>query len=541
MKRIQNNLKRPTPFIFTGGSVLATCSVVVASLAGCAWNEDKKDPWTTGFYDPEPMGLDGSVVLHDRELSRLLFLTSDKQNELSVEAFPVGGNVTSLRRSDDGERLFVLTRGDHPRIDADDEPPRLVVYDGGTEPKVSDTFELDNPMTRLSLDPRGEWVVAFAGDAAVTNPNELVLFELGAEEARPASKTIRSFGGAPEELLFTDELAVPDGAARRFMVVRTDRDITLVDLGDLDQNEITIGLPESQNGVAYEPAQIVFDDGDPEDDTDARLAVRLKHTSDVVLIELGESDDEDKDFSVGINIVDVGGVPSTIDFVRTDGGLRVAALVPGTRQATLINPATTLTETIALPGSFQQMTRITSEVGGAPAEGDVALLWGANQQIAFWSLGSTSATPFRSIDANELNLTITSVMDVPPPNQHLKVLIGQGDSGFYVLDLQKRQSFPLHTDGPGFSVTPSSDGERLWVTKPYSDEFSAVFLRDLHPADLYVEPSVNGVFDIERADGGRSVIALHSGSTWSATVLDANDPKSSVTAYYPVLFWENMQ
>ena len=37
-------------------------------------------------------------------------------------------------------------------------------------------------------------------------------------------------------------LRLPSGSARRFLVVRTDRDITLVDLSDLDRSEITVKL-----------------------------------------------------------------------------------------------------------------------------------------------------------------------------------------------------------------------------------------------------------------------------------------------------------
>lgn len=529
------------------GSGMASVSGVLGWLAlfagsmawGCSWG-DERDDWDQWLETGTTVGLEGSVVLHDENLERLLFFTSEKKNDLSTTVLPVGKNVTTVVAAEDRSQLFVLSRGVYPRIDADDEGPQLVVYDGGTDPKVSDRFELDDPMTRLSLDPGGEWVAAYAGDATVTNPNELVLLELGADESKPLSKTIRSFGGAPEELLFTDELLVPEGGARRFMVVRTDRDITLVDLQNLEREEITIRLPETQSGVTFKPEQIIYDDGDPEDDSDARFAVRLQNSSDVVLLQLGPSEDSAKDFAVVVNIVDVGGVPSTLDFVRTDGGLRLAALVPHQLKATLVNPETTLAEQVDLPAGYTNMTRITSDVGEKAADGDVALLWGATHQIAFWSLGSTSSTPFRSIDATDLNLTVTEVTDVPAPNQHLKVLSGQGGQDFYVLDLLKRQSFPLNTAGSGFVAKPSLDGQRVWITRPGDNRFSAVFLDALHPSQLFVEPEVSDIFDIEREDGGRSAIALHLDDGWSATVLDANDPNSSVTAYYPALFWEGM-
>jgi hypothetical protein len=44
-----------------------------------------------------------------------------------------------------------------------------------------------------------------------------------------------------------------------------------------------------------------------------------------------------------VNLTDVGGVPSDIAFVRTDGGLRLAALVPTRSAAVLVDPVTSLT------------------------------------------------------------------------------------------------------------------------------------------------------------------------------------------------------
>lgn len=525
----------------------AAVGTAMVSTVAC---KARDDAWSAYLDNPEPVGLSGSVALLDEPLDRILFLTAAKAGEdpgeIEARAFEVGQNVTTVQPSADLSKLFVLSRGVFPRTDTDDEMPQLIVFDGSIEPGEEERFVLDDPMEQLAIDPRGEWVVAFDGDATVTNANELVFLELGQAESAPISKTIRSFGGSPEALLFTDELSVPGGSPRRFLVVRTDRDITLVDLSDLDRKEVTVRLPEDSDGVAHRPAQIVFDEGDPEESDDSRLAVRLQDSSDVVLLQLGaaapaEDGEEEKQFSVIVNIVDVGGRPSNIDFVRTDGGLRLAALIPEKQQATLVNPESTLSQTVELPHRFDQMTRITSLVDETPDGGDVALLWGTSTQIAFWSLGSTSSTPYRSVDSTELDMVVSGVLDVPPPNQHLKVLVNSEGFGFFVLDLRKRESFPLDTDGSGFRVSVSPDGERLWVSRPGGNDFSAVQLANLHPAALYVNPGVNGVFDIERKDGGRAAIALHLGASWGATLLDAREPDSASTFYYPALELEGLQ
>lgn len=530
--------------------LMTSSGVVAAGLVACG---ERDSGYEAAASNLRPTALVGAVALHDSALSRVLFVTSpgpvdddDDKLELSVDVAETGHDVAAIVASVDGKRLFVLSQGDFPRTVDDDEPPRLRVFDGGADvdegERLVRTFELEDPMQALHLDPRGEWVAAYDGAAGVTNPNQLVLLSLEGddEEGTPLSRTIRSFGGAPVEVIFTDPLTVPVGQPRRFLVVRTDRDITLLDLSDIEAPEVTIPLPKDEDGTAYPPEQIVFDDGDPDDPTDARLGVRLGSSSDVMLIDLGDPGDSGFDFNVVSNIVDVGGTPSSIEFVRTDGGLRLAALVPGTKSAVLVDPESNLSEIVELPSAFSEMRRITTDVAEAPEDGDVALLWGNDTSIGFWSLGETSATPYRSVQTAELSFTVGRVDDVPAPNQHLKVL-SSDSKDVYVLDLNKRQSFPLLTSFGAPQISVSEDGERLWIYPRSANNFSAVTLGDLSPRELFVEPGVSFVADIERADGGRAAVVLHDDATWAATLLDAEEPDSRRTAYYPALQLEGLE
>src|SRR5690606_11015523 len=141
----------------------------------------------------------------------VLFLTAKSGNDLQAEFTPVGHNIAVMPPSTELDRLYVLSRGALPRRSDDDERPQLTIFDGNAEAadRLLRAFELDDPMQRLAVDLQGQWVAAFGGDAKVVNPNELVLFDLS-EQGGARSRTIRSFGGAPVELLFTQELAVPE-------------------------------------------------------------------------------------------------------------------------------------------------------------------------------------------------------------------------------------------------------------------------------------------------------------------------------------------
>jgi hypothetical protein len=387
----------------------------------------------------------------------------------------------------------------------------------------------------------GEWAVVYAASGVVQNPNELILIDLSHPDRLPIKKTIRSFGSSPQRFTFTSELVVP-GGPRRLLAVQTEQDVALIDLATLDDptaTEVTIQLPRTASNVPGRPAQIAFHDGDPELDDDAQLAVRLQNDSSVLLLRLGPSA-TGRAFGIESNSVELGGIPSTIDFVRTDSGVRLAALVPQTSNALLVDLETTNVTPIKLPHAFTDMTRVTDSVETAPDGGDVALLYGeSTTSVSFWALGKTSGTPYRSIEDVTIDVSVGAVIDVPGSDYaHYKILEGAAGGEFYVLDLDRRESFPMLTAGARkFSLTLSPDGHRLWAFAPGGTDFASVGFSDLHPVSLSAERAITGVFDVWRSGTEeRAAIVVHaSGNNVSATVLDALDPDGAVTRYYDAL------
>ena len=170
-----------------------------------------------------------------------------------------------------------------------------------------------------------------------------------------------------------------------------------------------------------------------------------------------------------VNLAEVGGVPSDIAFVRTDGGLRLAALVPGRSMGVLVDPVTTITSNVALPAGYGSLSLVTAPMTGT-ASVDTALLWdaGANQAgVAFWELGQAAGQPFRSIETVGINATVNGVEDVPgTTNGALKVLSTESASAFYVLDLSNRTATPLLTTAQNVSLVVSPTGARVWAFVP---------------------------------------------------------------------------
>ena len=500
----------------------------------------------------ETVGLTGSVAIIDPPLDRAVMITATGDRGIRTEPLRVGKNVATVGTSVDQSTLFVLARGVQPRRKPADERPSLTVIDGGTNPSVKARYTLTDPLQGLAVDPEGRWAVVYDAGGIVVNPNELIFVDLAAPESEPVSKTIRSFGGRPERLTFTAELTMPSGPPRRFLIVETEQDVALVDLSDLSRDEVTIVLPQTPYGKDGQPLQVAYHDGDPTDPNDARIAVRLANDSNVVLLELGPpKPGEDKPFAITPNVVDVGGVPSAIDFVQIEGGeLRLAALVPTQKQAVLVEPNTAVVETVELDLPYSKMTRVTEDVA-IEIQADIALLWSDQTNgIAFWQLGKTGSKPFRSVDPYDIGIAVSSVRNVPGEKfSHLKLLESSTASEFYVLDLDQRQSFPMLTNAAGFSLSVAPDGERAWALRPGSPEFASIRLTDLHPTSVEVERDVVAVYDILRTDGaGRAAIAIHaidsatdSHAGVGATVLDALDPDTAESRFFGGLMLGGIQ
>jgi hypothetical protein len=488
------------------------------------------------------------VAIADPALDRVIFLTSSGGRELDAHEITVGEGIATTAAATDRKRLFVLSRGKEPRTKTTDEPARLTVIDGSadTGPKIVHQYNLSQPDQGIALDPSGRWVVLYDSEGTLVNPNELIFVDLDSSSDETVSRTLRSFGGQPQRFTFTTELGLPKGPGR-LLLVETERDVAILDLDpdalkDPNNQEVTLGMPDAVSGGLATPAGLAYDDGDPTDVEDTRIAVRLSNDSSVLFYKIEA--DPVKKYRLVPNTADVDGLPTDIAFVRTgtadgDPGLRLAAMVPSQRSAKLVDPELSLVEAVALPRAYQHLTRITGEaVSNGPDE--VALLWSSSTQgIAFWSLQKTVDTPFRSVDDYDIALMVGNVLDVPGAKySNLKILQGAAsDDEFFVLDLDKRQSFPMLTRASGYSLYVAPTGERAWAYQPGDPRFASMRFSDLHPVSLELQRDVSAVFEVEQKDGGFAAVALHMGDgALGATVLDAVDPDTADTRFYSELW-----
>jgi hypothetical protein len=509
---------------------------LVAALGGCG---DRSERWDQSFSSAGAVQLGGAVAVVDEGSHQAIFLSAPSGLELTASYVPVGSDVGTVRASQDGSRVFLLSRGEQPRREPDDQKPRFTVIDTAAgSPSIVREDDLEQALTGLALDPDNEWAVIYAGpdssNGFVTNPNELILVSLSDPTLPPQSKTLRSEGGQPLRLQFTRPLHLPDGSSRRFLIVEREHDLALVDLVDLDRSDITVGSPQNQSEREAAPAEVVYYPGD--DENNAQFAVRYSDDHSVGVLELHDPENAEQLFSLSYNLVDVGGVASAIEFVRTDAGVRLAAVVPATSSAVLVDTVTSETTLVDLDYAYTGLELVTDDVAARPDQSDVALLY-SNQATAvgFWALGKTSGQPYRSLDSQDIGASVSQVHDVPGEDfAHYKILKSASGGEFFVLDLNGRESYPMQAL-TALELRVAPDGQRLWAFQPGGTNLARVTFDDLHPVSLSTEMSIDEVFDIAHTSdsAGRSVIALHLGGLGlGATVFDALAPDTARSRFY---------
>jgi hypothetical protein len=508
---------------------LALLVAVVAAAIATAGCGDRSPVWSESASVNAAYGLQGGVAILDAPADRVVLLVPGADQSLRIEHVPVGKHILNVAPSPARDKLLVLSAGHRAPVgDSEpDEKPSLTVI------QCSDTISsqryqlttLTDPLAGLAIDPiEGRWAVLYptsdASQAFVENPNELVFLDLTQppETATAVAHTLHSFGGRPQRLTFTKTLSLP-GGPRRLLVVESDQDLSILDLAD-PSTEMSVPLTSGTDNRRLTPAAITVDDGAPDSPNDARVGVRLQNDSSVITLTF-EPDAGTTGFRPSVNLTEVGGLPSDIAFVRTDGGVRLAALVPSRSVAVLVDPVTSLTTEVALPAPYRSLSLVTDDAGGGAV--DVALLWNGTSPtdgVAFWELGQTAGRPYRSIETVGVVAAIAAVLPVPlHPN--LRVLQTASAAEFYMLDLQTRTAAPLVTSTSSITFSMSPVGDQVWTFAPGGTLVVATGIADTHPRSLLIERSVRQVFEVGNADG-RFAVILHAGGGGGATVYDAD-------------------
>jgi hypothetical protein len=550
--------------------VIGLCATAGALLlAACGDRSAEWDAPQSVLFKGE---LRDAVVLIDNSLNRGLVITAGSDQNLDFAVVPLGKRIASATTSPDRERMFIVSQGDEVLLRPTDEGPALTVLEAG-HPLQPRRYELPFALTALALDPTGRFAIVYAGDGAggafIKNPNELIVVDLAAAPSagNPSRRSLPShLGGSPKRLTFTPPLHLPAGD-RRLLVVETDRDVMLLDLEHPDRPEVSVPVKDPRTDArALSPAGISVDPGRAGSSPRyPSIAVRTNADDNVIIYTLGPSGREppDNDFGATPNAALVGGIPSDMAFVNTNQGPRLAVLAPApTQTGFLIDVSNSATLSAKLAAGYQSLSPVAGFASDLETSGDQLLLWstdGRVSSVAFWDLDKLPDVPsgssidtLKAVETITLNGTVASV--VSTPGQNLKV-VETTSRALYVLDPGQHQTRALDAV-TNVELRYSRDGMRAWGFAPSQHDLAQIMLPGAEIAVVKVERPVADVVEIEAADGGKALLALHtygnslstgntafvSGQTASigVTVFDALSPSVLKSRSYSAVLLEGL-
>ena len=252
------------------------------------------------------------------------------------------------------------------------------------------------------------------------------------------------------------------------------------------------------------PAAVVVDDGDPASADDARIGIRFQNDRNVMILQLAPAPGGSAGFLPSVNVVDVGGVPTDIAFVRTDGGLRLAALVPAAGNAVLIDPTTTIVTNVALPAPYQRLSLVTGGAGGAGADRRRrAAVAGGRRGRRRGLLGARPGRgPAVSQHRDRRRRRPGRRRARRPARGRGAQGAGEhrlGDQTFYVLDLVARTAAPLTISQAGTTLRVSPTGRRVWTFVAGGTALASTDVATKQVRSLRADSPIDDVFEIGRA------------------------------------------
>jgi len=514
---------------------LATLGAL-AALAGCI---DRPAAFDQALDILPPVSVAGSLVYIDRPAARALVL--DLQAETpTTRRVPIGSDpVSTFGRlgpaSTPRDEVLVLSRGLRGERGVAPEPGSLTAIPVRSTGGNARRYTLQSPFNAIAQTEDGRYGLAYfrpstAAGRLLFNPNEIALLDLDAppSETNPRPRTVRSFGGVPNNVVFSPPMMV-NGRPRTLALVYSDAYVTLLDLDNPGRAEITVRLTLPEDPRAVLPAQAVFDT------EEATVYLRASSSNDIYALRLEPSTPADataNDFRPSINQLAAGQLPSDMALIGDAGARRLLVVSPGSRDARVIDARANTTLTIPLEAAAQ---RILLFEGPSPRETTVrprALLYSTTNNIpavSFLELTDLEARRGQNVDTLQLGRAVTAA--VPLTERGVVMLGHPGGSGssagqLSLLDLGRRTAAPILAEVSLNNARFDDDRQTLWVAPASGERLGFIDLQTFRPGEVRLDGAITDVIPLRGDAMGRSrVAAVHPSAAGWVTLLDARDPR----------------
>lgn len=512
-------------------------SLAVLAATGCI---DRPSEFDVVLNASAPVVVGTSLVYLDAPTARARVVTLSTPESPGVRVLAVGANPTLIETRAgtpaSAPEALVLSRGRRDEVGVSPEPGSLTALAVGDAPTAR-RYVFSSPYNAMAQSPDGRFVLAHyrpssSADRLLFNPNEISLIDLAAAPgaANPSTRTVRSFGGIPNRVVFAPTLNI-GGVAHQLALVFSDAYVTLIDLNNPQRNEITVRLTLPEDPRAILPQQAVFDlEG-------ATIYLRAQSSNDIYALRLEPVTPmaaSDNDYRPSINQLAAGQNPSDMALIGEPANRRLLVVSPGSVDARVIDARANTTLRVPLSA---QADKILLFEGVSPRENAVrprALLYATNgvTAVSFLELNDLEARQSQNVELVPLQRSISTAL---PLLDRGVVLFGHpteasaaGRGAVSLLDLGRRTAAPIFSEVPLGNARFDHDRTMLWVAPQSGERLGYIDLRSFRPGELRLDGVVRDVIPLGGGAGARSrVVALHEARDGWVTVLDASDPQRS--------------
>ena len=512
-------------------STLLPGVLAAVALAGCPGRDAR---FSVGLAPLAPVPVAGGLLYVEHDGARAYFLDLAADTP-AVHTAPLGQDpVSAVARAGHPEAL-VLSRGARGDTGVSPEPATLAAVAAGATgaPAVAvRTYRVGSPFNGVAQTPDGRFAfVYFRPDASAArllfNPNEVAVADLDAPPgpANPVLRTVRSFGGVPNDVVFSPPLSIGGAAPRTFAVVLSDAYVTLMDLAHLDRPEVTVRLTLPEDPRAVRPTQVLFDASDP------TVYIRAQASDDVYVLALGPSTAAgatDNDYRPTVNQLAAGHLPTDMALFGTGTARRLLVVAPGSMEARVVDARANTVTPIPLAARADRVLLFQAPSPHDATPHEQALLYAADSAttaVTFLDLADVETRRGMNLETVQLPRAVRSALPLPERGAVMFSHVDSQDGSLSLLDLTRRTASPIVAEVGIDNATFGVDRQTLWVAPPSGVRLGYIDLGTFHPGEVRLDAQVTAVVPLTGDPRGRSrVAALHPGAGGYVTVLDAAAP-----------------
>lgn len=497
-------------------------AALCVTALGC---HDIDPKYSQGLSVLPPVVAGGSVVFVDTVGARAVTVDLSADT-LSAEVTAVGAEPTVVVPREASPEVLVLSRGRRGDRGVSPEPGTLtaVPLNNSTAPRK---YTVGSPFNAVAQTADGRFAVTYFRPSSTAgrllfNPNEVAMVDLttAPTETNPRQRTVRSFGGIPNNVVFSPEMEI-NGERRTLAVVLSDAYVTLMDLAHQDRTEITVRLTLPEDPRAIRPSQVLFDtDG-------ATLYIRAEASNDVYALRLAPStptEPNGNDFRPTINQLAAGRQPADMALVGATGQRKLLVVSPGSSDARLIDARANTVISIPLDAPADNILLYNRGGTSGPPEALLYSTTGRTSAVSFMALDGIESRRGQNVETVQLSQSVTAAL---PLIDRGVVVFGHpsgGQSRLSLLDLARRTAAPIVSEVSLNGAKLDDDREALWVAPRTGNRVGYIDLQTFRPGELLLDGPVTDVLPVTDTLGRRRVVVLHPSSGGWLTVLDGAAP-----------------